>query len=971
MPYPNEHAFRINDPSRYKRIRRTNNKFGEGISAIWGVLDNGKVELQAIRFDAGKFTFAQAKKWIRDHSYKPLESVQASGSQESVTLHPQGPGKPLEEMVKGSLEYSADEIRRAFRKAYPSTEGEWLYIEDTFADFLIVNSQALDPDEFYKVPYSRDGEGNFVFAARPDWDLVQLTYQPMTAAADEAALAEAMAQLAPPTGVNESAEGRGAERPSKRLEERIEGRITLVESDQSGGPKRLRIEGLMQADVINGNGRRYPRAVLEAAVSHLRNHLHESAGQGRLMLTGEAEHPSDKGNKRPQFLETVVRWDSVEMDDGKVNASGVLIPTSKGRDVQTLMEHKVAPGGSVRGYYDSVEKTESGRTFEEVKACIITGIDLVGGPSFNNVAEFLESQQETEDAMNLEELKKLLSAHPELLEGLLKEPLEKMGADQLKKLEETVRAKLGIDGAADLGKALQEAAEAKKKLADQERLVAITTEITTLTKDLPYGPKLNQLFVETVQKTHFASAGEVKPFVEAKRAEYDAIVASQKLASMGFKGIEVVGPVIEKAGVVPEMYKGYLAFTESLQRIGAVAKRDLTQPKSRNELYYAELLKRFDSLFHLQLLKESKSLEEAELSTDLSLPYSVSRTVIAAVVPQLVAVGLFDFGVTDQSPTKVFYEEYVNETGVDVTAAVGEGVTADHGNWVALAHQRLKVGTVVVKNHAEDTTYTEGTDYVIDYANGKIMSLSTGAIAEGDIHVGYHYWAIRKGENAPIERGAMKLNSKTLEIAADRLATQITSEAIVFSRSQIGWDATSRTLQALIREIRTRIDQGVFYLAIAAAVAVASNSGGTWNHAADPLDDLVTYIGTAKVLLQKRYYEPTGIVMSSTVANELSNWQGFTAAGKFPGSDLQETGYIGRLKGLPVFESTEFSDDYVLVANRELVAHRVYQPMALKGPFPSYDITTLKLVAADQWYAEEYNGTTAPVNEKGSYVKRT
>ena len=31
----------------------------------------GKVELQAIRFDAGKFTVAEAKAWLKEHGYKP------------------------------------------------------------------------------------------------------------------------------------------------------------------------------------------------------------------------------------------------------------------------------------------------------------------------------------------------------------------------------------------------------------------------------------------------------------------------------------------------------------------------------------------------------------------------------------------------------------------------------------------------------------------------------------------------------------------------------------------------------------------------------------------------------------------------------------------------------------------------------------------------------------------------------------
>jgi hypothetical protein len=78
-PYPNEHALRLNDPDEYKRIRRQNDKFGEGIHAIFGVTEDGDVELQAIRFSADKFTAEEAKKWLKDNDYDTSGFEEASG----------------------------------------------------------------------------------------------------------------------------------------------------------------------------------------------------------------------------------------------------------------------------------------------------------------------------------------------------------------------------------------------------------------------------------------------------------------------------------------------------------------------------------------------------------------------------------------------------------------------------------------------------------------------------------------------------------------------------------------------------------------------------------------------------------------------------------------------------------------------------------------------------------------------------
>jgi hypothetical protein len=50
VPYINEHACRLQDPKQYDEFRRTNDKFGEGIHAIFGIKTKPKrvSELQAV-----------------------------------------------------------------------------------------------------------------------------------------------------------------------------------------------------------------------------------------------------------------------------------------------------------------------------------------------------------------------------------------------------------------------------------------------------------------------------------------------------------------------------------------------------------------------------------------------------------------------------------------------------------------------------------------------------------------------------------------------------------------------------------------------------------------------------------------------------------------------------------------------------------------------------------------------------------
>ena len=99
-PYPAEHAARQHDPSRYKAIRRQNDKFGAGIDVLFGILPDGKTEVQAIRFDASKFTPEQARAWLAAHKYKTALEVAT--------------GKEDMQKARNVLDYLISEVHRSF-----------------------------------------------------------------------------------------------------------------------------------------------------------------------------------------------------------------------------------------------------------------------------------------------------------------------------------------------------------------------------------------------------------------------------------------------------------------------------------------------------------------------------------------------------------------------------------------------------------------------------------------------------------------------------------------------------------------------------------------------------------------------------------------------------------------------------------------------------------------------------------------
>jgi hypothetical protein len=451
------------------------------------------------------------------------------------------------------------------------------------------------------------------------------------------------------------------------------------------------------------------------------------------------------------------------------------------------------------------------------------------------------------------------------------------------------------------------------------------------------------------------------------------------------RGLRVTGSVLENETGTPEFARVSREITESLAKRGQATLRDWKRPlheMTPGERWTLRYLEAFDARYQPELTAEAARFAEAMQVSDLNLPYSVSRAIIEEAFPPLIAVSVFDFDLVANSPVNIFFEQYADETGAAGTVT-GETVTLTAlGTDYSLAKKRVAFGSVTVTDSGDTTTYTEGTDYRIDYIAGTIRGLSGGAISPGDtVKVDYDWVATREGEMQPIHKGKQQLTSTTLTLAADRLLAQVSREAIVFSRTQLGYDAVSRAVAGLVGRSQRVIDGGAFSVAVNAALSVANNSGGTWSHTIpgdttydEHLDVLIRYVGAARTKVYNRHYTPDSVTCSMATADTLANSNHFTAAGERPDMDLNAAGFVGRLKGLPVFAppTEQFPDEYILVANRELVFHRVLEsaPMTVKGP---YHITNGDgdLLAGEQYYTEEFNGTIAPVPGKGAYVRLT
>ena len=88
-PYPNEHAARLQDPSKYSEFRRETEAGGPGIDFIYGLFEmDGEItsELQAIRFDADRYSETEAVAWLDEHDFQAIEFEPAIQEKTAETL---------------------------------------------------------------------------------------------------------------------------------------------------------------------------------------------------------------------------------------------------------------------------------------------------------------------------------------------------------------------------------------------------------------------------------------------------------------------------------------------------------------------------------------------------------------------------------------------------------------------------------------------------------------------------------------------------------------------------------------------------------------------------------------------------------------------------------------------------------------------------------------------------------------------
>ena len=332
----------------------------------------------------------------------------------------------------------------------------------------------------------------------------------------------------------------------------------LVESKDG----KYRFKGIFQrADVKNGNGRIYPRKILEKAVAKYQELIKEGRALGMI------EHPADGKTK---LDEAAIKITSLSMNDkGEViGEAEVLVGTPKGDILKNLIDNGVKFGISSRGSGTLVKRADGtvvvGEDYE------FLAFDVVYDPSTPGAfpEPIKESKEDKPMELTLETLKK---DYPELVEAIKKEAKEEAKEELRQEFEERVieaieqktaklreeikeellsdpdiaGAKVAVEGILDIlkpfiseGIAGEHVEELKEKIKQmEESLRKKDEEIKTLKEDIerkeialyieqklsesPYGDKIKEAGILKEAKSKEQVDKLIKEFEESIRKTID------------------------------------------------------------------------------------------------------------------------------------------------------------------------------------------------------------------------------------------------------------------------------------------------------------------------------------------------------------------------------------------------------------------------------------------------------------------
>lgn len=774
-----------------------------------------------------------------------------------------------------------------------------------------------------------------------------------------------------------------------------------------------------------------------------------SAKSARKLITAELEHPGDKAMaslKETVALWTSVTWDE---ERGGPRLVGETVPTTQGKEFAKLARFLYERGYPIPVSQRARGKASygiwNGEQAEILEALSINGYDFcLTGSDQNALVLKLESEES-----NMEEnQEEVLDVTPEpvveepVAESVVEpdvepepepepepvvEPVEEpvidesaaIIAEKEKALQEALAKLAEREKALEESEAIRKASEAKAWIIAHEIPENYPEEVATKLRaiepkdmeeaQLLWDAKLSE-YKEIVQTINSAKAAmnEAQAFAEGKEKAMETLNDrgmnqgagvtnmtegwEQKIAPLDLTFNESVAPAVKEIANIWDKIETSankpLAFQPSNPRKNA--SHNLGKVMLESYLFNHEeaVVRGLAELEGLRAKRAAaraagRSFDEAPtLKSAWNLPYLVMAGVLPEVYASLVSPQVFMVKPIEHETERYYVEAW----GTTPTAAIDdEVVVGQHDEWVQMAHPYIRRGSFVLTDTTEVTTYVNGTDYVVDYEEGKLWVFSAGAITDAQsLKADYTYALIAQGENQPIELVTTSTNYITLQVSAKRLGFNLTDEAIRFATSDLSYDAQGSHLSNAVYRLAQELDTKMFEAAETYAL-MSGMKTSVWYQTpqgADTIDEnlrlLVDRISDAAGLLDQYYNEPTHVVMTNNIARKFHRTDLLDTDTQRRGVNIDSEFYLGQIYNLPVYRIPygQYHNGYVLVlSGRDTVVKGIYSPLEIVGGPEGFinrattgDVN--RLVAARGWYVQEYNDVRVPVDPTDSNKTR-
>jgi hypothetical protein len=549
---------------------------------------------------------------------------------------------------------------------------------------------------------------------------------------------------------------------------------------------------------------------------------------------------------------------------------------------------------------------------------------------------------------------------------------------------------------------------AQREKAAREKAAQIGQYLFDKVNGLEQPEDVKNKILDTLKQRSFETKELVDTAVEEMLSMVNLGVAQERMRQEGIIG---KGTKTMDVTIVQEHLKGVAALTDMILAAGAIAssKDDIVVGKNRKPVV-REFLRIFDTIYGANLAREAQMiqalLDATQTPADFQVPYTISRIVLEEVYSDYLVESLTLFGPMQSKRDSIPITRYRREGGLAATQKTYKPSKARVNALKAGEFGKMASGKLITEWFDIDATASKlQAAFSDEFAtlskrNANITGVSTGiANLIADLKRSIQQMVFANMRDSALAYQSVPFtyngtgNGTTTEFQVVTNASISTGEplTVTVAGNMVGEFEVSPTSGAAFFYVVDGPRGKILFVdafgnptapANGAAIVVqgmkATNeirfslsgapSGMPWEKWMNQL--LFKVSDTAAAHRQSRGYKPEFILASEVTSNYLTQAEAYglqNARRGFDAGSVVGEGNYGRTANLPHFGSDVWDDEYILISQKDATIFRIFEPLVLKGPYPTRNDDG-SLSGGEEYYVYQEDALRTPLPEKLSLV---